>query len=247
MVLTTASMSPPPAARVHVVTSAISAEYQEFLVHWALSVDGLVEKPDTVTIALGEHGRSTDLVVRQVTHFLPGARIIRVEDTSRWEAHPPTFVNHAILSTPMDGRDWVAKLDADDRAHYDWLTGIRDEPADVWMCGLTWVEQHPNTPFQLRHPEMDMPPRRFVTAEAVLDAAREGRNLIWSCSPFRRWLWDANPFQAKPGEDWQFWVDAAKRGATFTAAEGAYYFYHRHPGQLSEKSTDAQMRAGLTL
>lgn len=239
MVLTRASVN--PLARVHVMTSAHTLEYQRFLPEWLDSVLALNTTPDTITIGVTDYRLPTLDILNELERRMESRRTpLRVHWLHDVPEHLPACINQVIDGfAQLAPADWVAKLDADDRACTDWLDGIRETDADVWSVRMIPV-------FEGRRLSRGSNALGEDACQHILDSARQGRNLVWSCSPFRRWLWDRNRFANRPGEDWQFWVDAAAAGARFGNAPGAYE-YHQHPGQLHRRTTDAQMRATLVI
>lgn len=222
-------------AKACVVTSAHTIEYQRFLPGWAASLAKLNRTPDSVTIALTDHGvESRDILGETFYELFPSSGPIRmgvVWVRTEPPEHLPSLINRAIEAGVPGVDDWVCKLDVDDRATPTWLDGLDDCDGDVLSVGLEWWENGAR-----RHL---MPPQP-VTGAGVIEAAKQMRNVVWSCSPYRRWIWDHHKVVNRPGEDWQQWIAAAQLGATFTTGPG-WYEYHTHGAQLRHQSSDREI------
>ncbi len=131
-------------------------------------------------------------------------------------------MNEAIAVTPAD---WICKMDADDLILPHALTPLDDLDADVLMFGI-------------RHGGQDL---QFsgVDADAIL---RRDANLVFSGSPFRRELWERNPFRDMVYEDWAFWVGCAQAGARFRHSGTIDYVYMIHDRQISRRADDARWK-----
>ena len=199
---------------IAVVTAAVGDEYQALLPAWAEAVAALERQPDEVIIAVDD---------------LPGAIINRLELILRdfwivpsdreWEHHPQVLVNDAIS---VADSEWICKMDADDEILPHALTPLDACTADVFMFGI----QHGGQYLQYSG----------VTAEKIL--TREA-NLVFSGSPFRRYLWEGNNFRDMIFEDWAFWIGCAEQGATFEHSGTYDYIYTAHEGQISRRHDEA--------
>lgn len=203
---------------VGICTVAYGTTYHDFLPRWAAAVAALERRPDLITIV--HDGVSRD--IRQQVHDL--LTVLWVEDRgTTHELQPQVHVNAAIAVTQTD---WIVKLDADDVILPHALNGVTDCTADVLNFGY-------------RIGEADHVSQR-VTAEQVL---RKTNNALSSASPFRRWLWDRNKFRDLLFDDWAFWIEAARVGATFNATGRVDYIYSVHDQQLTRRHDQRAARA----
>jgi len=216
-----------------VVTSAWTVEFQRFLPEWAGHVAMLEHTPGEVIIATGE---PVDTFVRR-----------RVDDILevRWVQAPvkpsvslPSMVNWAIRCSSST---WVCKVDADDIVlphafNMIGSTGARD--ADILCASYR---------YGVDGPDVRVGP---VTADMVLAS---DTNLLASCSPFRRSLWERHWYRDWVYEDWVFWLECASEGARFLPTGTVDYVYRLHDAQSHRSATADDMsrvlrfRDGLTL
>lgn len=203
-------------ATVGVVTVAHGETYRSMLCRWAEAVAALERAPDFVTVVTDDpdcpHVRSAARLLGPEFLALPGR--------GSFEHHPQVLVNEGIAVTPAD---WICKMDADDVILPHALGPLDGLDADVLMFGI-------------RHGGQDL---QFsgVDAEAIL---RRDANLVFSGSPFRRELWEGNPFRDMVYEDWAFWIGCARRGAEFRHSGTIDYVYTIHDAQISRRADDAR-------
>jgi hypothetical protein len=191
---------------IAVVSSCTGSAFWKFLPAWAHAVAGVTRAPDEVVV---------------VTDAPPGVRaevetvidVRWVEPNRPWEHHPAYQVNDAIAETTSD---WIAKLDVDDLALPGYLTGVDGCDADVWCVGYRLNGQD--------HVIPTWPANVILAAE---------NNLLASCSPFRRWLWEADEWPDSVYDDWCFWLHAAKLAAKFESSQSVGYEYRQHPDQTT--------------
>jgi hypothetical protein len=205
---------------IGVVTVAYGDTYRAFLPEWAQAIGALHTQPNQVTIA-------TDFIAPEiadlVAEHLPQA--IWVISPRVPIHHPQVLVNDAIGLTRTD---WICKMDVDDIIYPHALDAMDDLPCDVFMFGIC-LQGH------------DMLPNN-VTGEQVLDC---DENLVFSGSPFRRWLWEANQYRDMIYEDWAFWRDAARAGAKFFPSWTIDYEYRLHGDNISTGCDDAYWREAV--
>lgn len=149
-----------------------------------------------------------------------GTVLVQAEGT--YQHHPQVFVNQGI--TVMD-TDYVVKLDVDDVFLPCALDGLGEHGTDIIGLGI-------------RLGQTDMP-SRITTANEIL-TSRE--NLLFSGSAFTRRVWERNPFRDMIYEDWAFWIESAKHGATFSATGRVDYEYRLHGGNISLTADDTYWR-----
>jgi hypothetical protein len=196
---------------VGVIAVAHGEQYRAFLPRWMRAVTMLERQPDQVMIVTDD---VPDCISRLGAANLSSVRFLQPHGTFRW--HPQVLVNEGIAS--MD-TEWVCKMDVDDIIFPHALNSLHDCLADVFMFGI-----------QLRDNWM---PAHHVTAKDVL---RTPHNLVFSGSPFRRWVWEKQPYRDMICEDWMFWVDAARNGARFQASPGIDYEYVLHGENITSRN-----------
>lgn len=199
---------------IGVVTVAHGEKYRAFLPEWAEAVSRLETQPDAVTIVTDtldcEHlAAACDLLS-------PDAAVI--ETRSSWTNHAQVLVNEAIAFTRTD---WICKMDVDDLIMPHALNDLPHD-ADVFMFGILLDGRN-------LYPQN-------ISRQHVLDAPF---NLVFSGSPFRRWVWSESPFRDMIYEDWMFWIDAAKNGARFTPSRTVDYEYRIHGSNVSLSCDEA--------
>jgi len=131
------------------------------------------------------------------------------------------FLNHAIAAT---NSDWIAWIGVDDSYHPEALNGLDDLQADVLTYGM--------------HIE-----NRGTWRGGLLSDCRL-YNPIPCGSPFRRWIWEAMPFQEDlfPYEDWAFWIAAEHHGARALASGRIDFTYRIHDQQIHHDEREATRR-----
>lgn len=207
---------------VGIVTSVYGEEYLPFLTGWAQAIAELDSKPDAVTIAYSGEASEYQAGVNALLD------VTWVADLRPYRIHPQVRVNAAIAATHTD---WIIKMDVDDRLLPHALTGWQDADADVVNFGYTVGTA-------------DLP-SRYISAEDIL---RRAGNSIGSGSPFRRYVWERNPFEDRAYDDWVFWIKAARAGFRFTATGRVDYIYTQHPGQITHRlDHSAAQREVVTL
>lgn len=195
---------------VGICSVAYGETYHNFLGEWSQAVAALETKPDVITIV---HDGVTQSTRDAVNNLID---VLWVEDHfTQFEYHPQYLINTAISLTRAD---WIMKLDVDDLVLPHALNGVKDCQADVLNLGY-------------RVGAAEFLSQR-VSTEQVL---QRSSNLISSCSPFRKWLWHRNPFKDISFDDWGFWFEAAREGATFDATGTVDYIYRVHEQQITHR------------
>jgi glycosyltransferase involved in cell wall biosynthesis len=197
---------------IAVVCVAIGEQYHRFLEPWSQAVQQLRTPPDEIIVVTDDVEEAEMWV-----HWLPGMRLI--QNTTQPQHHPQVAVNDAIALTTTE---WVCKMDVDDVIYPHALDTVQDVDADVYMFGI-------------RLNEVNLP-ARHVTRRDIL---KTPHNLVFSCSPFRRWVWQRAPYEDMICEDWRFWVDAARNGARFYTSPTIDYRYNIHGGNITLRSDQA--------
>ena len=193
---------------VGVVAVAYGDTYRAFLPRWMRAMTMLEQKPEQIMVVTDD---VPDCIERLGDVYL--SSVIFKQAHGTFERHPQYLVNEGIASLQTD---WVCKMDMDDIIFSHAFNGLHDCLADVYMFGIQlhdkWLPAH------------------HVTAKDIL---RSQHNLIFSGSPFRRWVWEKQPFRDMICEDWMFWIDAAKHGARFTPSGTVDYEYRIHGSNVS--------------
>lgn len=193
---------------VGVVAVAYGDTYRAFLPRWMRAMTMLEEKPEQIMVVTDD---VPDCIARLGDVYL--SSVIFKQAHGTFERHPQYLVNEGIASMQTE---WVCKMDMDDIIFPHALNNLHDCLADVYMFGIQlndkWLPAH------------------HVTAKDVL---RSNYNLIFSGSPFRRWVWEKQPFRDMICEDWMFWIDAAKNGARFQASPNIDYEYVIHGDNIT--------------
>lgn len=138
---------------------------------------------------------------------LPQAIVVPVDT----EFQLATYLNEAVA---LCDTDWIAWIGVDDRYRPHALNGIDIVETDIYIYGM-------------RIPDG----REWVGGE--IEKALE-YNPAPCGSPFKRWIWEAIPFQPElaPFEDWAFWVGARSLGATAKKTGRIDFDYATHPAQI---------------
>jgi len=193
---------------VSIVAVAYGKTYRAFLPRWARAVSALEETPAKIVVVTDD---IPDCVKRLGAAALRPITFVPAQGT--FSRHPQYLINEAIAVTDSE---WVCKMDIDDLIFPHALNGLKYVDADVFMFGL-----------QLHERKM---PAHHVTRADIL---KSEHNLVFSGSPFRRWVWEASPYRDMICEDWAFWVDAAKNGARFIASPNIDYEYVIHGDNIT--------------
>lgn len=193
---------------IGVVTVAIGEKYRAFLPRWMRAVTMLERQPERVMIV-------TDDVPSAIAGlgdvYLSSAVFKQAHGT--YTHHPQVLVNEAIASVDTE---WVCKMDVDDVIFPHALNNLDRTDADVYMFGIQLAGQW-------------LPARHTTRA----DILKTPHNLVFSGSPYRRWVWEAAPYQDMVCEDWMFWLDAARNGARFQASPDIDYEYVLHGDNIT--------------
>ena len=198
---------------IGLVTVAYGVTYRAFLPAWIEAVNQLNTPPDRITIV-------TDDVSDVRIHA--AASVVEVEVIAakgKHKHHPQVYVNQAIAATDTD---WICKMDIDDKILPHAFDCLRNLPCDVYMFGI-------------RHQGQDMTAQQ-ITYVHVLQSPH---NLVFSGSPFRKWVWTSNQYKDMIYEDWAFWIGCAKQQARFLQSETIDYEYVSHGHNISEQSDDS--------
>jgi glycosyltransferase involved in cell wall biosynthesis len=191
---------------IAVVATCVGKPFHQFSQGWIKAVLELERKPDEIVI-------STDLVKREI--WLPDGVVRYVPVTQQSSSgHWAFAVNEAIAVTSSD---WICKIDIDDLILPHALNEIDACEADVYCFGIK-IREHDHYATQ-------------VNAEILLNQTDPQ---IYSNSPYRRWIWEAHPYEDMFYEDGVFWYAAAVEGATFAISPNIDYVYGIHENQTTK-------------
>lgn len=193
---------------VGVVAVAYGDNYRAFLPRWMRAMTMLEQKPQQIMVVTDD---VPDCIARLGDVYL--SSVIFKQAHGTFERHPQYLVNEGIASM---NTDWICKMDMDDIIFPHAFNGLHDCLADVYMFGIQLDEK--------------WLPAHHITAKDVL---RSNHNLIFSGSPFKRWVWEKQGFRDMICEDWMFWIDAAKNGARFQASPNIDYEYVIHGDNIT--------------
>lgn len=202
---------------IAVVATCIGTAYHQFLNEWIDAVMALERRPDEVVV-------STDLIKEEI--WLPDGlvRYVPVTEESK-SGHWAFAVNEAIAVTTSD---WICKIDIDDLILPHALNELDTCEADVYCFGIKIGQNE-----------------RYATkvdAEIVLN---QKDPQIYSNSPYRRWVWEAHPYEDMFYEDGVFWYAAAIEGATFSISPNIDYVYRVHDDQVTKRVNHIECIANM--
>ena len=200
---------------IGVVTVAVGEPYQARLETWAIAVAELHRQPDQVTIVVDT---IPDALISNLDSILGEWQLIYSK--TEWIHHPQVMINDGIAFTETE---WICKMDVDDVILPHALDTIDDmHDTDVLMFGI-------------RTNDRDLT-FSGVTSDDILKAQH---NLVFSGSPYRKWLWHDNPYRDMIFEDWAFWLGCARQTRRFTHTGTIDYIYTTHPDQISARADEA--------
>lgn len=202
---------------IGIITVAYGATYRGFLLRWAAAVNALHTQPDVVTIMTDDTGDA----LRQTADLRAPVQIHTIQGTHKH--HPQVYANQALEHTDTD---WICKMDVDDVIYPHAFNNLRNAACDVWMFGIT-------------HNGHTLLPGH-VSAKDVLASPH---NLVFSGSPYRKWLTTGAKYRDMIYEDWAFWIDCAKQGARFCPSPTADYDYVMHGENISTRADDGYWQA----
>jgi hypothetical protein len=206
---------------IGLVTVVHGDTYRAFLPEWIEAAARLETAPDC-------YGIVTELITSDLLSMvkdMPCSGTV-IRSTTTFSHHPQVLVNEAIQACDTE---WICKMDVDDLLLPHAFNHL-PEDADILMFGI-----------QVNSPQgaYNLLPSDFRHQD-VLDVEN---NLVFSGSPFRKWLWHGNPFRDMLFEDWAFWIGCAKQQARFTASQQADYIYRLADHNISLGVDEGYWRA----
>lgn len=194
---------------IGIVAVAYGDKYRAFLPRWLRAVSSLETKPDRIMV-ITDDIHSAIACLGEV-NLSP---TIFKQAHGSYNVHPQVLVNEAIQAV---NTDWICKMDVDDIIFPHALNSLETaQDCDVWMFGIQLAEKW-------------LPARHATRA----DILKSPHNLVFSGSPFRRWVWERSPYRDMICEDWMFWIDAARNGARFQASPSIDYEYVVHGDNIT--------------
>lgn len=199
---------------IGVVTSAWGA-YGRYLPEWVESIAAQTLRPEMVTV-----------LTAGVDDIRPGREALE-KSGLEWQIVRADYQgmgaarNRAVEATPTD---WVMHLDADDLLLPHCLEDVRALAAGVDVVSVG----------------MRRGGRDIVFPLASAREALAGRQVAFSCAPFRRDLWERRGVRWHTSNDWidsALWVRAARAGARFAGTTRPGAVYRQHAGSFSRRLT----------
>lgn len=206
-----------PPVSIGLITVAYGPAYRRFLPRWGEAVSRLNTPPDQITVV-------TDNPVDVLDHLnVVNMPIAVIRARGEHKHHPQVYANQAVEDTDTD---WICKMDVDDVIKPHAFDRLHNTPCDVWMFGISYQgrELHPPA----------------INAQTILASPH---NLVFSGSPYRKWLSQGAKYRDMIYEDWMFWIDCAKQNARFCHSGTIDYEYVMHGGNISTRSDDAYWQA----
>ena len=201
------------------ISTTVWGPYSRYLPVGIDSVAALTVGPDVVTVVVA--GADDTGPAREA---LAASGLDWQIVTARYEGMGQAR-NTAIAAT---GTPWVMHLDADDTLLPYAVADAAEltDRADVVSLGALRDGQEVTFP--------------HVSRQQIL----RGRLGAFSCSPYRRSLWERRPYITR--NDWvdsALWVGFAHLGARFAGTRRAGFVYRQHPGSHSHTITAPEKRA----
>jgi hypothetical protein len=195
---------------IGIATVAYGQKYRDFLPYWIWAVQCLNTQPDEILIVTDDVGDARRAVGDH------RATIVHTEGSHKH--HPQKYLDPAIRRLETD---WVCKMDVDDLIRPHAFDRLATAHCDVWMFGIHYQNHDLHAP--------------HITAEDIL---RLEANLVFSGSPYRKWLLTEASYRDMIYEDWAFWVDCAKQNARFQPSGTIDYDYVMHTDNISTHAND---------
>lgn len=201
------------------MATTVWGTYSRYLPDWIASVAAQTVRPELVTVV--DAGADDTGPAREA---LAASGLDWQIVTAPYEGMGHAR-NTAIAAT---GTPWVMHLDADDTLLPHAVADAAElaDRADVVSVGALRDGQEVTFP--------------HVSRQQIL----RGRLGAFSCSPYRRSLWERCPYLTR--NDWvdsALWVGFAHLGARFAGTRRAGFVYRQHPGSHSHTITAPEKRA----
>lgn len=201
------------------MVTSVWGPYGRYLPDWVASITAQTVRPELVT------------VVDAGADDIGPARDALAASGLTWQIIPSRYEgmgaarNTAIAATSTP---WVMHLDADDTLLPRALADAAELAARADVVSLGALRDGQEVTFP------------HVSRQQIL----RGRLGAFSCSPYRRWLWERRPYRTV--NDWvdsALWVGFAHLGARFTGTQRAGFVYRQHDDSYSHSLAAADRRA----
>lgn len=202
---------------IGVITVAHGDKYRLFLPEWVKAISELNTAPDQITVVSDD----VDDALKKLGNVTLPVTVISA--VGKHQHHPQVYANQAVAQTDTD---WICKMDVDDRIYPHAFDRLNNTKCDVWMFGI-------------RHQNQTLLPN-LVNSETILTSPH---NLVFSGSPYRKWLTHGAKYRDMIYEDWAFWIDCAKQNARFCPSNTIDYEYIIHGDNISSRSNDSYWAA----
>lgn len=207
------------------VVTTVWGGYGRYLAEWAQSVGAQSQRPDQVVIAeFGDCATEATQAARTLAGHGVDVSVVSEPYTGMADAR-----NTAVAAA---GTDWVMHLDADDLLLPGTLARVSPLTDRFDVVSLA-----------ARYESGRVRSFPTVSARSILS----GRLGCFSCSPYRRRLWEVAPYQTLPGKldyvDSLLWVGFAQQGARFVGLKEPGFVYRQHPDSFKRTLGPAQLAA----
>lgn len=196
---------PTPPTTTIGIVTWASHGYEKWLRDWVFAVAQVRRQPDVVIVG------TTDESVGEVSWLPNWVDVVTVPHRHHFT---PEWLNVAIDRCKTE---WVCAFDVDDLIEPVAFSGVDRWDADVMAFGV------------------DFPGKAWIPQPDATVIAQGKENQMSSNSPFRRWVWEKQPFVDIAYWDWGFWIAAAVNGAKFGSTNRIDYTYQVHDEQMTRK------------
>lgn len=193
---------------IGIVTIAFNG-YGRFLVPWCKSICELYSSVSTATVALGKNHGVTDEILREAreTIYLD---VIEAPDLE-------TMGSLRNLAVEATDTEWIQYLSIDDIIlpwaieEYERYSNRSDFICISWQSEATWKNAG-----RLTH-----------TPKTPIEVAKTHKGFINNQSPYRRWIWERNPYMNHNYPNAPFIAGAVELGARFSKTKRPCTVYLR--------------------
>lgn len=189
---------------IGIVTIAYNG-YGRFLPQWCQAIANLTIAPAQVTVVLGaKHGLSANDQAK-CNALIPGIVWLNYRP-------PPKMGTLRNVAVKHTDTEWIQYLSADDVIlpwaieEYKKLADDSDYIVIRWQSIKTWAHEAPVTEHKSRLP---------VEMGTIYD----GRGFVNNQSPYRKWIWQKNPYMPHDYPNAPFLAGAVELGARFLRTE----------------------------
>lgn len=200
---------------IGIATVAYGQTYRDFLPQWRSAVANLHTQPDDILIVTDDAEDARRAIGDHTAIIVPikGAH----------KHHPQKYLDGPVRDLDTD---WVCKMDVDDHILPHAFDRLASAQCDVFMFGIRYQGKN-----------LHAPP---VRAQNIIEIPE---NLVFSGSPYRKWLLSEATYRDMIYEDWAFWIDCAKQNARFQSSGTIDYDYVMHGQNISIRADDKYWRS----